>query len=340
MNSGVIYQPKWLYYSFYFLFGCVLIFMPLFISSYGISLMSEILIYGIFVLSLNLLMGYTGLPSFGHAAFFGVGAYTVGLLSTKIIPELGLLNFLLVASLAILGSLVVSMIFGILVVRSSGATFLMLTLALAQVIWAIAFSWRSLTKGDDGIAGIVRPDLGLPFSLNKTMNFYYFILLFFILSYIILQKIVKSPFGNALVGIRENELRMRALGYNTLVLKYIAYIIAGVFGGLAGVLYTYFNRYVNPHVLSIDLSGTAMFMVIIGSRNIFFGPIIGAAVVLLLTYLIGSLTEYWPFFLGMGFVLSIMYARKGISVYILNYIIKIISGLNGNLKARKYFQKF
>lgn len=337
MNSDLMHQPKWLYYSFYFLFGCTLIFLPLFLSSYGMSLLSEILIYGIFALSLNLLLGYTGLPSFGHAAFFGVGAYIIGLLSTKVILGGGLFNFLLVASFAILGSLVVSMVFGALVVRSSGATFLMLTLALAQVLWAIAFSWRTLTKGDDGISGIARPDLGLPFSLNKTMNFYYFVVIFFILSYIILRKIVKSPFGNALVGIRENELRMSALGYNTWVYKYIAYIIAGVFGGLAGVLHTYFNRYVNPHVLSIDLSGTAMFMVIIGSRNIFFGPVIGVAVVLLLTYLIGSLTEYWPFFLGMGFVLSIMYARKGISVYLLNCIMKTISGLNGSLKSRKYF---
>jgi len=333
MSSELMQQKKWLPYALYFLFTLAFIFFPLVFSSYGVSLLTEILIYGIFALSLNLLLGYTGLPSFGHAAFFGVGAYTLALLSTKVIPGSGFLNFLSVAGFAIFASLITSMVFGVIVVRSSGATFLMLTLALAQVLWAVSVSWRSLTGGDDGIADIARPDLGLPFALGKTVDFYYFVLFFFILSSWIMLRIVRSPFGHALMGIRENELRMSAIGYNTWACKYIAYIVAGVFGGLAGVLHAYFNRYVNPHVLAIDLSAMAMFMVIIGSRNIFFGPLIGAATVLLLTYLIGSVTEYWPLFLGMVFVVSVMYARKGITAYFIDYIAKPTRRSNGSVKT-------
>ena len=333
MTSALMQQKKWLAYALYFLFTVAFLLFPLGFSSYGVSLLTEILIYGMFALSLNLLMGYTGLPSFGHAAFFGVGAYTIALLSTKVIPGSGFLNFLTVAGFAILASLITSMVFGIIVVRSSGATFLMLTLALAQVLWAISVSWQSLTRGDDGVADIARPDLGLSFSLGQTVNFYYFVLFFFILSYVILLRIVRSPFGHTLIGIRENELRMKAIGYNTWLCKYIAYIVAGVFGGLAGVLHVYFNRYVNPHVLAIDLSGMAMFMVIIGSRDIFFGPLVGAATVLLLTHLIGSVTEYWPFVLGMVFVVSVMYARKGITAYIIDYMMRATPGSNGSIKT-------
>jgi branched-chain amino acid transport system permease protein len=326
-------QKKWLRYTLYFLCTVALILLPLVFSSYTVSLLTEILIYGILALSLNLLVGYTGLPSFGHAAFFGVGAYALALLSTKLITGGGFLNFFFVTGLAVFASLLISMVFGIIVVRSSGVTFLMLTLALAQVLWAVSISWQSLTKGDDGIADILRPDLGLSFSLGQTVNFYYFVLFFFIVSYAILLRIVKSPFGHALIGIRENELRMRAMGFNTWACKYLAYIIAGVFGGLAGVLHAYFNRYVNPHVLTIDVSGTVMLMVIVGSRNVFLGPLIGAAGILLLTHLVGSVTEYWPFVLGTVFVVSVMYARKGVASYFIDYVAKQKRGSSGSVKT-------
>lgn len=320
-------------YGSFFLFAAIFAFLPLCLSSYGVSLLTEILIYGIFALSLNLLMGYTGLPSFGHAAFFGVSAYTIAFLITKVMPGGGLITFLIVFGLAILASLVTGVVLGLLVVQSSGLIFLMLTVSLAQVFWAIAFSWRSFTGGEDGIAGISRPDLGLPISLNETMNFYYFVFLFFILSWIILQSIVRSPFGKALIGIRVNELRMRAFGYNTWVYKYLAYVIAGIFGGLAGVLNTYFYRYVSPNELSIEVSGIAMFMAIIGGRGIFFGPVIGVVVILLLKHLIGSLTEYWQFFMGLVFIFSVMYARKGISAFLVDHMTKLFRRLGGITKT-------
>ena len=324
MDSEITNKKTWLHNRAHILFFIVLAFLPLFLSSYGNSLLIEILIYGIFALSLNLLLGYTGLPSFGHAAFFGVGAYAVGFLTKKIIFGTGLGSFLLVAGGGILASLMVSMVFGALVVGSEGATFLMLTLAMAQVLWAMAFSWRSLTGGDDGITDIGRLDFGLPAHLDRTLVFCYFVLIFFVLSYIILRRIVRSPFGHALLGIRENELRMKALGYNTWRYKYVAYVIAGVFGGLAGILHAYFYRYVGPYDLGIDLSGTAMFMVIIGSRSIFVGPVVGAAIVSLMKHLVGSLTEYWTFFLGMVFVLTVMYARKGMCAYFIDDAMKWI----------------
>ncbi len=319
-------------YVSFVLFAGVFAFLPLCVSSYGVSLLTEILIYGIFVLSLNLLMGYAGLPSFGHAAFFGVSAYTLAFFVTKVMPGGGLLHFLTVAGLSILASSVTGMILGLLVVQSSGLIFLMLTVSLAQVFWAIAFSWRSFTGGEDGIAGISRPDLGLPISLNDTLSFYYFVFLFFILSWIVLQSIVRSPFGKALIGIRVNELRMRAFGYNTWVYKYLAFVIAGMFGGLAGVLNTYFYRYVSPNELSIEISGIAMFMAIIGGRDIFFGPVVGVVVVLLLKHLIGSVTEYWQFFMGLAFILSVMYARKGISAFFVDHMTNLFRRLGGALK--------
>jgi len=272
------------------------------------------------------LLGYTGLPSFGHAAFFGIGAYTVGFLTKSLLFGKAITSFIIVAGVGLAASVAVSMLFGILVVGSGGATFLMLTLALAQVLWAMAFSWRSLTGGDDGMANIGQLDFGLPFEMDRTAIFCYVALIFFILSYIMLRRIVRSPFGHALVGIRENELRMKALGYNTWRYKYTAYVIAGLFGGLAGILHAYFYRYVGPYDLGIDLSGSAMFMVIIGSRTVFTGPVVGAAIVVLMKHLVGSLTEYWPFFLGVVFVGTVMYARKGICAYVMDDVKKWITG--------------
>ena len=313
---------KWAYSNSYILVFGILAILPLFLSSYGTNVLTEILIYGIFAMSLNLLLGYTGLPSFGHAAFFGVGTYMVGFLTTKVLPCSGIGSFLLVISLSVLASFLVGTVFGVLVVRSSGATFLMLTLALAQVLWGIAFSWRSVTGGDDGIAGIPRIDFGLASAVPDTVTFYYLAFLFFVLSSAVLHRIVRSPFGHALLGIRENELRMQAIGFNTWSYKYIAYITAGIFGALGGVLHAYFYRHVSPHDLSIDLSGTAMFIAIIGGRTVFFGPLVGSAIVFLLKYLVGSLTEYWQFFLGLTFVLSVMFARKGLSFYFIEYVME------------------
>jgi branched-chain amino acid transport system permease protein len=315
----------WLRHGPHIIFFVGLAILPLCLSSYGTSLLTEILIYGIFALSLNLLLGYTGLPSFGHAAFFGIGAYTVGFLTKNLLFGKGLAGFIIVAGGGLAVSVVLGMVFGVLVVGSEGATFLMLTLALAQVLWAVAFSWRSLTGGDDGMANIGQLDLKLPFDLDRTATFCYLALIFFILSYIVLRRVVRSPFGHALIGIRENELRMKALGYNTWRYKYTAYVVAGLFGGLAGVLHAYFYRYVGPYDLGIDLSGSAMFMVIIGSRSIFVGPVVGAAIVSLMKHLVGSLTEYWPFFLGMVFVGTVMYARKGICAYAMDDIRKWIT---------------
>lgn len=311
-----IVEPKWLEIAGYSLSGAILIVLPLCLSTYGVSLMIEILIYGIFVLSLNILIGYTGLTSIGHAAFWGVGSYTVAILSTKFaLGSNGLVSFLSTFSIAILAVLLVSFVFGLLVVRLTGVTFIMVTLALSQVLWAIAFSWRSLTGGEDGLSGIARPDLGLPWSLGNQTNFYYFTLLFFLLSYVLLRCFVGSPFGHALVGIRESETRMKAIGYHTWTYKYVAYIVAGLFGGLAGILFTYFNGYVNTDAIGLGKDFEPLFMIILGSRNIFVGPVIGGAVILLAKHMISSYTEYWPFFIGALFILGMMYTREGIAYY-------------------------
>jgi branched-chain amino acid transport system permease protein len=308
----------------YLLSGIILIVLGILLPAYELSLLIQILIFALFAMSLNLLMGYTGLPSFGHAAFFGVGAYTAALFSTKVPLETnGNVSFLLAMSIAILMAAVVAAIFGLLVLRTSGVYFLMLTLALAQVLWAITFSWRSVTGGDDGVGGITRPDFVLLGPLGSERNYYYLVLLFFALSIFLLYRFVKSPFGNGLIGIRENENRMQSLGYNTWRYKYVAYILAGVFGGLAGVLNVYYICFASPYNLSIDLSGLVMFMVIIGGSGFFVGPIIGAASIFLLRNVISAFTQYWLWIIGAIFVFTIMYAREGIMGYIMMLTRKI-----------------
>jgi len=316
-----IIQESWLKILVYSLFGGILIVLPPFLSAYGVSLMTEILITGILVLSLNILVGYTGLTSIGHAAFFGVGAYVVAILSTRFTLGMnGLVSFLLTFGLAIIAALLLGIVFGLLVARLRDLSFIMVTLALAQTLWGIALSWRSITNGEDGLAGIARPDLGLPWSLGDPTSFYYFTLVFFLLSYFLLRYFAGSPFGHALIGIRESETRMKALGYHTWTYKYIAYVIAGVFGGLAGILYAYFNGYVNIAAIGMGKSFEPLFMVILGGRSIFSGPVIGAAVTLLAVRLLSSWTEYWQFFLGAIFILTVMYSREGIAHYVMQWI--------------------
>lgn len=299
-----------------FLFSLVLIVLPLFLSSYGVNLLTEVLIWSIFALSLNLLNGYLGLPSFGHAAFWGLGAYSVGILTIKLgIGIKGVHGLLLLLLSGVLTATIVGAIFGLLIVRLPADIFLMVTLALSQMLWGVAWRWRSLTGGDDGLSGIPRPDLGLPWTINDPRTFYLLTVIFFMGCAFLMYRIVKSPFGNVLVGIRENEARMRALGYNSWGYKYCTYILAALFGGVAGSLFALFNGFAAPSELSWFMSGTVMIMIMVGGLRHFCGPIVGVMVVLGLKYGLGRYTEHWPLVMGIIFVITVMYAREGISGY-------------------------
>jgi branched-chain amino acid transport system permease protein len=286
-----------------------LIVVPLFLTTYSLNLLTLILIFGIFAASLDLLVGYTGLYSLGHAAFWGTGAYIIGILSTR-----GLVtSFLPLFLMAILAVAIVATIFGALATKVTGIYFLMITFCFNQVLFFIAWKWRAVTRGDDGIPGIVRPDLGLSLNLGDELNFYYFCLLFFLASAWAMVRITESPFCKALVGIRDSESRMQTLGFPTRMFKWVCFVVSGLFAGVAGILSAYYNGFVSPLDLSLVLSGEGLIMNIIGGVGTLWGPIVGAAVITLLKHLVSGYTVHWPLIVGGIFILVVMFARGGIA---------------------------
>ena len=278
-------------------------------SVYFQNVLTEVLIFGIFAMSLDLLIGYTGLVSFGHAAFFGVAAYAAGIVATRYTD-----NLLVTLPAGVLAAGLLALPIGALSIRSLGIYFLMLTLAFSQMVYAAAWKWTWLTGGSNGLAGIPRPALGIAgLDFSSVTTFYYLVLLFFVASYLLLRRIVGSPLGRGFVGVRENESRMRAVGYNTWLVKLAAFVIAGLFGGLAGTLFSYFNGFVSPHDVYWTTSGLVMIMVIIGGTGTLAGPVFGAALILILQNIVSTQTERWPLIMGATFILFVLVARRGIA---------------------------
>ncbi len=285
----------------------VLVLAPLALTSYQLGLLTKMLILAIFAMSLNLVLGYGGLPSLGHAAYFGIAAYTAGLLARH-----GVDFFWLDAGAALAVATLTAALFGLLALRTRGAYLLMITLALAQVLWGLAFGWKSFTGGDDGLPGIPRPSAGLPWSLAGGVRFYYFALVVFALATAVLALIVRSPFGRALVGIRESEHRMDVLGYNTWAHKYVAFILAGALAGVSGTVFVFFNGFVSPSYLSVVFSAMALIMVILGGAGTLLGPALGSAVIVLLENAISTYTQRWVTVLGLIYVAVTLFAPSGL----------------------------
>jgi branched-chain amino acid transport system permease protein len=292
---------------------CILAFLvvPPMGGQYLQSMMTRIVIFAIFALSLNLLWGYGGLISLGHATFFGVGAY----LSTIVIIRMGIGNFWVPAIVAVLSAGVLAAVYGVIALRVRGLYFLLVTLALGQLMFYVADRWRSLTGGSNGIIGVPYPDLGIQGLTLDSISYYYFVLLIAVACYLLLHRIVHSPFGQALQGIRDDEKKMQSLGYNTWLHQYIAFIIAGMFAAVAGVLFSYFLVVVAPPQLSIETSTMAILMVIIGSTRVFWGPVAGAVVVILLqSFASVYIPQRWPLLLGAVFVIAVMFLKEGIGI--------------------------
>ena len=279
---------------------------PPFLSGFFLTLVTQMLIYGILAMSLDIVLGYTGLASLGHAAYLGLGAYSVAILTTRIGASFWIT---LVAGVLVAGA--VAALFGLVALRATGVYFLMITLALGMVVWGLAHRWVSLTQGDNGISSVPRP-MGLPFSLAAAVPYYYFVLVAFVLAYLLLRTVVGSPFGRTLVGIRESESRMRTLGYHVWLHKYVGFVIAGSVGGFAGVLWAYYNGFVSPTDLELATSVEILLMVALGGRGTLLGPALGAAIIVLLKNVVSVYTQRWLLILGAVYIGTIVYAPEGI----------------------------
>jgi len=293
-------------YSFWILIlGALFLLLLPFMTSFK-ALASLMLIFAIIAIGYDIVFGYTGLLSFGHAAFFGVGAYGTGLSLIHLsVPVL------LAILIGIIISLLVAFPIGYLAIRRRGIYFAMTTMAFAQMIYFIAFKWRSLTGGDDGLHGVPRPHLG-PIDLSSELTLYYFILFFFIVSVILGVRIVNSPFGKTLECLRENEDRARSIGFSPARFKIISFVISAFFAALAGGLYALLQNFVPLFALSMDTSGDIVLMILIGGKGTLYGPIMAAMALIFLKNLLSSSTNIWPLFLGLLFVISIMTFRQGV----------------------------
>jgi len=285
----------------------VLLILPPFYTSYWVKLLTQMLIFGILAMSLDILIGYTGLSSFGHAGFFGSAAYVVAILTTRY-----KVGFLGCFASAIAITTMISMLFGLLIAHAKEVYFLIITLALGMVLWGLGFRWVSMTGGDNGISGVLRPDIGLPISLKHPLTFYYVILVFFLLCLILMYVFIRSPFGHSLKGIRESESRMRSLGYDTWVHKYLSYVMSAAFAAVAGALWAYYDGFVSPFSMDLTASIEIILMVILGGPGTLIGPALGAGIIIFLKNFVSAYTQRWLLIVGTIYILTILYAPQGL----------------------------
>jgi len=279
-------------------------------GSFIILLVTRALAFSILVMSLDILLGYTGLASLGQAAYLGVGAYATAILATKYHFGLGW-DFWLVVLIGTLLGAALAAIFGLLAIRASGVYFLMITLALGQCVWGLAYRWNSLTGGDNGINVRERPKFG-GIDLANEQTFFFLVFAIFCVALLLMYTLVRSPFGRSLAGIRERELRMKILGYNTWLHKYIAFIIAGAFGGLSGVLWAHTAGIVSPVNVELPTSVDALLMAVLGGSGTLVGGVIGTFIVFGLREFLSTLVPWWQYVLGAVYVATILYLPTGL----------------------------
>jgi branched-chain amino acid transport system permease protein len=276
-----------------------------------VELGTRALVLGLAAISLNFLLGYTGVLSFGHAAYFGLGAYGAGMIIRYVVPSTG--AGLLIGTLV---GTVAAAIIGPLIIRLRGVYFAMVTIAFGQVFYFIAFRWNSVTGGDDGLTGWTRQPLDLGFAridiLHNPTAFYYLALACFAVAVGIMAWLLRSPFGRTLIAIRENERRARFLGIPVDRHIWISWTISCCFVSLAGALYALLNNFVDPRALYWTQSGDFVIMAVLGGMRSFWGPLLGAAIFVVLQDYLSSQTENWMSFLGLFFVLVVLFFPRGI----------------------------
>lgn len=281
---------------------------PLLLPAFLVTTATEVMILALFALSLDLLVGYTGLDSFGHAAAYGLGAYTASLLLLH--TGLPLPAAVLLAALA---TAVVAVPTGWLCTRTTGVGFAMLTLAFAQLLYAVAYKWQSVTGGSDGLAGVPRTPgpFGLTWFISRT-GYYYLSAACLVAAYALCRAFVASPVGTTLLAIRDHERKAEALGYPTRAYKVVVFVVASFFGGLAGALYAPFAGFTSPELFFWTVSGQALIMVIVGGAGTLVGPMLGAAFFLLLEHHLSAVTDSWALGLGLIFVAVVILVPDGL----------------------------
>ncbi len=288
------------------LLGGSLLLPPLLAGDFYINLATQILIAAIFALSLNLLVGFGGMTSLGHASYLGVSAYISALLTSRYGFAHGT-----AALISILGTVAMAALFGVIALRATGLGFLMITLALSQVLWGLAYRMSNVTNGDNGITGLTRPT---PFgvSLDTPVAFYWFVLVVTVIAFMMMTAFVSSAFGSSLKGVRDQPRRMAALGFNPWLIRWITFVYAGFWGGVAGLLYVYYHKYIHPSSLSTTSSAEALLGVIAGGSGTLGGPAVGAALVLLLKNYASAYIERWNMLLGLVFLFIVLIMPTGI----------------------------
>ena len=276
-------------------------------ARYWETIARDMLVFAIYALSLDLLLGRAGMPSLGHAAFFGSGAYAAGIAASR----LGTDELLPTLLIAVAAASLLALVIGALCVRASGIFFLMLTLAFAQMVFAVAFQWTDVTGGSNGFSGVHRPtlfgnDLGAPDA------FYRLVVVAFALVLLLAWWLTRSHYGRALAGVRENERRMRALGYDTVRLRLSAFVLAAGIAAVAGALSAWSFRFVSPNDVGLGRSVDAFVMVLIGGAGSLLGPVVGAAVVLYIDRVLSSSIAWSQTVLGVVFIVFVLAAREGI----------------------------
>ena len=291
----------------------LLLAMPFWLPAIGgyPELGTRVVVLGLAALSLNFLLGYTGVLSFGHAAYFGLGAYGVGMTIRYLVPSTG--AGIIVG--VITGTIAAALI-GPLIIRLRGVYFAMVTIAFGQVFFFIAFRWNSVTGGDDGLTGWTRMPIDLGFTsvdiLHSPRTFYYFVLILFAIAVAIMAWLLRSPFGRTLIAIRENERRARFLGIPVDQHIWISWVISCGFVSLAGTLYALLNNFVDPRALDWTQSGDFVIMAVLGGMRSFWGPLLGAAIYVVLQDYLSSETENWMSFIGLFFVLVVLFFPRGV----------------------------
>ena len=276
--------------------------LPLVLSSYQLSIATQILVFSVLAMSIDILAGFAGRTSLGHGAIFGLSAY-VAIYWTASLDG----NIWIGLLLGVLAATLLAGVFAALAIRTSGVYFLLLTLALGMIVWGVCLRWTGVTGGENGLRGIGRPAF-----IADNVNFYYVVLLVVAPLAFVMWRFVHSPFGLTLRGIRESESRMRSLGYNVPLHLFIAFVASGFFAGIAGALYVLFNNFVSPSTVQLSQSVAGLLMAITGGIGTLLGSFVGAAAIIILENAVSAFTARWPTVLGLTFILIMIFAPEGV----------------------------